>query len=273
MKAILPAAGFGTRFLPISKAVPKEMLPLGAKPVIQLVVEEAVAAGVDEIIIVISEGKEIIRQFFEPAPALCKHLRSVGKNAEAESLEHLSEMARFSFCYQPEMRGLGDAVLCGADLVGNEPFAVMLADTVIHGTSPLSTMRSVLESSGRSVVALERCAPERVSRYGIVGGREIEPGIVEISGMVEKPSLSDAPQVTTLSGEQGHFAFAARYFFQPGILDTLRRCAPGKNGEIQLTDAMRDLLGTSGFHGVISEGTRLDIGNPGGLAAALPLFA
>lgn len=269
MKAILPAAGFGTRFLPVTKAVPKEMLPLGAKPVIQHVVEEAAAAGFDEVLIIISRGKEIIRRYFEPDPDLEAQLEKAGKHREAGLVRSLSQIAAISFAYQPEMRGLGDAVRCGRDFAGNDPFAVLLADTVIEGPSPLGRMREACLTRGLGSVAMEPCPPERVSRYGVAGGHEVEPGVFQLDEMIEKPAPDEAPRLVRRDGSAGHFAFAARYLFTPEIFDALDRVPPGKGGELQLTDAMREVMRKNGFLGVLSEGRRLDIGNPAGLAAAL----
>ena len=269
MKAVLPAAGWGTRFLPISKAIPKEMLPLGAKPVIQYAVEEAVAAGCDEIAIVINRSKECIRRYFEPDIALEAILQAAGKCAELETLRQPAALARFHFIYQPEMRGLGDAVCLAREWVGGEPFAVLLADTVIAGPSPLTRMVETLRRTGRSCVALEPCQTDRVQRYGIAGGRALETGIFELDRMEEKPSLEQAPRLIAADGSELPFhAFAARYVFTPAIFDALATCQPGRNGEIQLTDAMRTVLAAEGFHGVPLQGRRLDIGNPRGLLEA-----
>jgi UTP--glucose-1-phosphate uridylyltransferase len=273
MKAILPAAGFGTRFLPITKVIPKEMLPLGAKPVIQFVVEEAVAAGFDELLIVINRDKELIRRYFEPAGDLEGHLEATGKGAAAKELRSLHEMARFRFVYQPEMRGLGDAIFCARDFAGDDPFAVLLADTVLHGESPLGAMLAAFEQVGHSAVALEPCPAERVGRYGIAGGTETLPGRFALDALIEKPAIQEAPRVGRLDGSTPHFAVAARYLFTPAIFDALGRCQPGKGGEIQLTDAMREVLETAGFSGIESPGKRLDIGNPAGLLAAQNLLA
>jgi len=268
MKAILPAAGFGTRFLPITKVIPKEMLPLGSKPVIQHVVEEALAAGFDEILIIISESKEIIRQYFEPMPKLERHLLDLGKGELVEQLRRLHDMADFRFAYQPEMKGLGDAILCAEAFAGADDFAVLLADTVIHGTSPLAAMRDCLQQDGTSAVSMEPCPADKLARYGVAGGSETRPGMLRLDQMVEKPGAANAPQVRMLDGSSAHFAFAARYVFKNAIMDCLRDCPPGLNGEIQLTDAMRSLMETDGFCGILSEARRLDIGGPDGFLAA-----
>ena len=269
MKAVLPAAGWGTRFLPISKAVPKEMLPLGAKPVIHYVVEEAVAAGCTEILIIINRSKESIRRYFEPDPFFEDILKNAGKAAELAAFQSPTRLAKFQFIDQPEMRGLGDAVLMAREFIGNEPFAVLLADTVITGESPLRRMVGLTRETGRSCVALEQCPLDRVKRYGIAGGSVAGEGIFHLDAMEEKPAPESAPRLRETGGTLlPHHAFAARYVFTPAILSALERCPPGRNGEIQLTDAMRSVLQSEGFNGVKLAGRRLDIGDPKGLIEA-----
>ncbi len=278
-KAIIPAAGFGTRFLPISKTVPKEMLPVGDKPVIQYVVEEAVEAGLTEILIVISRGKEAIPDYFARNPELERRLESTGKGDLAAGLRRLSEMARIHYIYQNEMKGLGDAVLQGRAFAGDEPFGVLLGDTFItpakgggRSSATLARLLETLMERKTSAVAVEPVPADRVARYGVAGGEEIAPGIFQVGQMVEKPEPGMAPAVRLLSGESGpsrHYAFAARYVFTPGLFAELEQTVPGKNGEIQLTDAMTALMDKEGFHAVELDGVRRDIGNPEGLRQAL----
>ncbi len=273
MKAVLPAAGWGTRFLPISKAVPKEMLPLGAKPVIHYVAQEAAAAGCTDILIIINQSKESIRRYFEPDPVFEAMLEKAGKHAELAEFRTPATLARFQFLYQPEMRGLGDAVLLARDFVGNEPFAVLLADTVIAGESPLARMVELSTRTHRSCVAMEECPSERVSRYGIAGGVLDSDGIYQLDSMEEKPAPDAAPRIRRADGTAlRHHAFAARYVFTPEIFPALAQCPAGRNGEIQLTDAMRMTMGKQGFFGVPFSGRRLDIGNPKGLLEAADLM-
>lgn len=268
MKAVLPAAGWGTRFLPISKAVPKEMLPLGAKPVIHYVAEEAAAAGCTDILVIINQSKESIQRYFEPDPFFEGILEKAGKYAELAEFRKPAGLARFQFVIQPEMRGLGDAVLLAREFVGDEPFAVLLADTVIAGASPLSRMVELTRRTGRSCVALEECPLDRVGRYGIAGGVR-EEGLFHLDTMEEKPTLESAPILRQSDGSTlPPRAFAARYVFTPAIFAALDGCPPGRNGEIQLTDAMRMVMETQGFFGVALDGRRLDIGNPRGLIEA-----
>jgi len=269
VKAVLPAAGWGTRFLPISKAVPKEMLPLGSKPVIHYVAEEAAAAGCTDILVIINQSKESIRRYFEPDPFFEGILEKAGKHAELVEFRKPASLARFQFVFQPEMRGLGDAVLLAKEFAGDEPFAVLLADTVIAGASPLTRMLEVTNRTGHSCVALEECPLDRVSRYGIAGGIVEQEGLFRLDAMEEKPSLDCAPRLRQSDGSVlPPRAFAARYVFTPAIFPALEHCPPGRNGEIQLTDAMRTVMKSQGFFGVPLGGQRLDIGNPRGLIEA-----
>jgi UTP--glucose-1-phosphate uridylyltransferase len=274
MKAILPAAGFGTRFLPLAKAVPKEMLPLGNRPVIHFVVEEAVAAGCDEILIILSRGKEAIPTYFTPNPDLERHLEETGKTRELAAVQALARLGRIHYTYQPVMRGLGDAVRQAKEFVGNDPvFAVLLADTVMHGGSPLPAMLAAWQRHAQPSVALEPCPAEKVSRYGVAGGRQLEPDVFALSQLVEKPSPEAAPRLLDAAGATlPYHAFAARYLFTPEIFDCLDTTAAGYGGEVQVTDAMEQLRARRGFLGVRWPGRRLDIGHPAGLLEAARLM-
>jgi UTP--glucose-1-phosphate uridylyltransferase len=274
MKAVLPAAGFGTRFLPLAKAVPKEMLPLGDRPVIHYVVEEAVAAGFDEILIILGRGKEAIAAYFTPDPDLERHLRETGKMRELAAVQALSRLGRIHYTYQPSMRGLGDAVRQAREFVGDDPvFAVLLADTVMHGGSPLPAMLDAWKRHRQPSVALEPCAAEKVSRYGVAGGRQLEPGVFALSQLVEKPHPEQAPRLMDGAGNLlPHHAFAARYLLTPEIFGLLDATGAGYGGEVQVTDAMEQLRAARGFLGVRWPGRRLDIGNPAGLLEAARLM-
>ena len=276
-KAVLPAAGLGTRFLPIAKAVPKEMLPIGDKPVIHYVVAEAVAAGFTDILIVVSRDKTAIVDYFDRAPELESRLRATGREEQADELVRIANQARFHFIRQGEMKGLGDAVLRARGFVGEEAFALLLADTVIVDgndrpgkAAALQALAAARADTGFSAVAVEPVPAEKVGRYGVVGGEECSPGRFVLDAMVEKPSPEDAPSVRMLSKEAGYggWAFAARYLFNAGIFRHLESTRPGKNGEIQLTDAMAGLMKEEGFCGCRLPGHRLDIGNPAGLFEA-----
>ena len=255
--AVIPAAGFGTRFLPASKAVPKEMIPLVDKPVIQYVVEEAVEAGFDRIAIVISKGKESIIQHFSPAEELEKRLEKTGKKELLKEIRSLSTMAEISFIYQNELKGLGDAVLRAKEFVGSEPFAVLLGDTVLRSTgekSVIGQLKEVYEKTSSSVVAAEHVPAEKISKYGIIDGTAV-PGnekTLLIRSMVEKPDADKAPS---------DLAVASRYLFTADIFEELENTPPGKGGEIQLTDAMCALLKKQKMFARIIDGKRYDLGN------------
>jgi UTP--glucose-1-phosphate uridylyltransferase len=255
-KAVIPAAGYGTRFLPIAKSVPKEMLPLVDRPVIQYVVEEAVASGIEDILIVISRSKRSLEEHFHPAPELEAELELKGRLQELSSLQSLNNLARIHYIWQAKMGGLGDAILHARDHVGNEPFAVLLGDTVTTTTDssrPLTRqLADLVESHGGSAVALQEVAPENVSRYGILGGTEIAPGVIRANRFVEKPAPEAAPS---------RLAVSARYVLSPAIFDHLKKVPVGKGGELQLTDAMASLMTQEPLHGLRFDGQRHDIGN------------
>jgi UTP--glucose-1-phosphate uridylyltransferase len=255
-KAVIPAAGYGTRFLPISKAVPKEMLPLVDRPVIQYVVEEAVASGIEDILIVISRSKRSLEEHFHPAHELEAELEAKGRLEDLRSLQSLNHLARIHFIWQSRMGGLGDAILHARDHVGQEPFAVLLGDTVVttaDSSRPLTRqLADVVETHGGSAVALQEVPEEKVSRYGILGGQEIQPGLFRASQFIEKPSPEQAPS---------RLAVSARYVLSPAIFDHLRKVPTGKGGELQLTDAMASLMQDEPLHGLRFDGQRHDIGN------------
>jgi UTP--glucose-1-phosphate uridylyltransferase len=255
-KAVIPAAGYGTRFLPIAKSVPKEMLPLVDRPVIQYVVEEAVASGIEDILIVISRSKRSLEEHFHPSPELEAELELKGRLQELSSLRSLNNLARIHYIWQAKMGGLGDAILHARDHVGNEPFAVLLGDTVTTTTDssrPLTRqLADLVETHGGSAVALQEVAPENVSRYGILGGTEIAPGVIRANRFVEKPAPEAAPS---------RLAVSARYVLSPAIFDHLIKVPVGKGGELQLTDAMASLMTQEPLHGLRFDGQRHDIGN------------
>ncbi len=255
-KAVIPAAGYGTRFLPIAKAVPKEMLPLVDKPVIQHVVEEAVASGITDILIVISRSKRAIEEHFHPAFELESELLGKGRMGDLEALKELQNMARIHFVWQARMGGLGDAVMHAREHVGDEPFAVLLGDTVVTTKDASRTvtrqLADIVEARGGSAVALQEVAAEMVGRYGILGGEELSPGLIRATQFVEKPKVEDAPS---------RLAVSARYVLSPAIFECLERTPPGKGGELQLTDAMAMLMKSEPLFGLRYDGKRHDIGN------------
>lgn len=252
-KAVIPAAGFGTRFLPASKSQPKEMLPIVDTPVIQYVVEEAVSAGITDILMIIGKGKRAVEEHFDRNFELESELQAKGKLEELEAIRHISEIADIHFVWQKELRGLGDAILCARHHVGDEPFAILLGDTLVESGTPVTQqLLTTYERYGESVVALEEVPDERVGRYGIMKGSPIQDGVYLVEDFIEKPDPSQAPS---------NLAIAGRYVFTPEIFDYLKDTKPGKNNEIQLTDAMRRLVASRAFYGLRFDGRRYDVGN------------
>ena len=260
-KVVLPVAGMGTRFLPASKAVPKVLLPVVDKPLIQYAVEEARAAGIDEFIFVTGRGESAIKDHFQHDRALDAHLAARGDDgALAAAASAVLEPGAARFVRQEEPLGLGHAVLCARDLVGDEPFAVLLPDELLLGAPPcLAELVSVHGKSGGSVVALAEVPQAETGRYGIVEVAAEEGSTVTVSGMVEKPDPARAPSRLALIG---------RYVLQPGIFARLAAQAPGAGGEIQLTDAMAAMVREAPFHGVRYTGRRFDCGSPAGYLQA-----
>lgn len=264
-KAVFPAAGLGTRFLPATKASPKEMLPLVDKPLIQYVVEEAVASGVESVIVVTGRGKAAIEDHFDVSFELEKLLEERGKPDELRAMRAISEMARVSYVRQQEALGLGHAVLQARDLVGDEPFAVMLSDDIIDSQTPaLKQLLNVYEKYNAPVVAVFEVPGEAISRFGVIDGEEVEPGVFKIKDMVEKPAFADAPSDLAIIG---------RYVLTPDIFDEIEKTTPGAIGEIQITDAMRSLLKKRPFYAVRFEGTRYDAGDKLGFLIATVQYA
>ena len=264
-KAVFPAAGLGTRFLPATKASPKEMLPLVDKPLIQYVVEEAVASGVESVIIVTGRGKAAIEDHFDVSFELEKLLEERGKLEELKAMRAISEMARVSYVRQQEALGLGHAVLQARDLVGDEPFAVMLSDDIIDSETPaLKQLLDVYERYDAPVVAVFEVEGEAISRFGVIDGEEVADSVYKIKDMVEKPSFADAPSDLAIIG---------RYVLTPDIFDEIEKTAPGAIGEIQITDAMRSLLKKRPFYAVRFKGRRYDAGDKLGFLIATVEFA
>jgi UTP--glucose-1-phosphate uridylyltransferase len=252
-KAVIPAAGFGTRLLPASKSQPKEMLPIVDTPVIQYVVEEIVSAGITDILMIIGKGKRAIEEHFDRNFELEAELEAKQRTAELEAIRRISSLANVHFVWQKQLNGLGDAVSYARQHVGKEPFVLLLGDTLVESNpSVTSQMIAAFDRFGESVVVLEEVDPSKVSRYGIISGREIDSGLYLIDDFVEKPSPDEAPS---------NLAIAGRYAFTPEIFDHLDQIEPGKNNEIQLTDAMRLLVKRRAMYGIPLQGTRYDIGN------------
>jgi UTP--glucose-1-phosphate uridylyltransferase len=264
-KAVFPAAGLGTRFLPATKASPKEMLPLVDKPLIQYVVEEAVASGIESVIIVTGRGKAPIEDHFDISFELEKLLEERGKIELLKEMRAISEMARIGYVRQREALGLGHAVLQARNFVDNEPFAVMLSDDIIDSETPaLQQLLDVYEKYDAPVVATMQVEGEAISRFGAIDGEEVEDGVFKIKDMVEKPLLSEAPSDLAIIG---------RYVLTPDIFDEIEKTSPGAIGEIQITDAMRSLLKKRPFYAVRFKGTRHDAGDKLGFLIATVEFA
>ena len=264
-KAVFPAAGLGTRFLPATKASPKEMLPLVDKPLIQYVVEEAVASGIEAILIVTGRDKNAIEDHFDISFELEHLLRERGKTELLKQVRAVSELARISYVRQREALGLGHAILQGRDFVGNEPFAVMLADDIVDAEIPaLKQMLRVYERFDAPVIGTMRVAGEAISRFGVLDAEEIDEGVFRVRDMVEKPPFAEAPSDLAIIG---------RYILTPDIFPEIERTPRGAGGEIQITDAMRALLKQRPFYAVRFDGTRHDAGDKLGFLIATVEFA
>ena len=253
-KAIIPAAGFGTRFLPFTKTVPKELIPVVDKPTLQYVVEEAAASGITDILMVVSTGKNAIQEHFNPNFDLETRLQETGKDDLLSELREINNLANIHYIYQQELNGLGHAVLQGKSFVGNEPFAILLGDTITTSDySPvISQLISAYEKTNSSVVALEEVPMEKVSRYGVIDGEDMNGGLYKVKNFVEKPAIEEAPS---------NLVIASRYIFTPEIFECLENTPRGKGNEIQLTDAMHGMLKEHDMYGLKFDGRRHDIGN------------
>jgi UTP--glucose-1-phosphate uridylyltransferase len=264
-KAVFPAAGLGTRFLPATKASPKEMLPLVDKPLIQYVVEEAVASGIDSVIIVTGRGKSAIEDHFDVSFELEAVLGERGKEEDLRQVREITDMVRVSYVRQREALGLGHAVLQARDLVGDEPFAVMLSDDIIDSKTPaLKQLIDVYEKYDAPVLATMQVAGEAISRFGALDVEEVTDGVYRIKDMVEKPPPGQAPSDLAIIG---------RYVLTPDIFEEIESTRPGAVGEIQITDAMRRLLKKRDFYAVRFEGKRYDAGDKLGFLIATVEFA
>jgi UTP--glucose-1-phosphate uridylyltransferase len=239
--------------LPAAKAVPKELLPVLDKPVIQYVVEEAAGAGIEDVLLVVSREKRAVEDHFDRNPELEERLRDAGKDSLLASVAELAGRVKIHSTRQPRQLGLGDAVLQAERHVGGEAFLCLLGDTIFSEGVPARQLAAAHAEFGGTIIGLEEVPPEKVSRYGIVGGTPVREGVLKLDTLVEKPSIDLAPS---------RLAIAARYVLSPGIFACLRNTAPGAGGEIQLTDALRALLLREPVHGVILRGRRHDVGNP-----------
>jgi len=265
-KAVFPVAGLGTRFLPATKVVPKEMLPVVDRPLIHYAVEEAKAAGVEHFVFITGRGKDAIEDYFDHAFELEANLERSGKKADIALLAAgLPEAGAISFVRQQEPAGLGHAVWCARDVVGDEPFAVILPDDLVMAKTPcLKQLIDVHSDKGGNVVAVENVPRDQVNRYGVLDIAHDDGRLAAVKGLVEKPAPEKAPSTLSIIG---------RYVLQPEIFEMLGRKERGAGGEIQLTDAMAKLIGRQPFHGLRFEGTRYDCGNKLGFLQANVAFA
>lgn len=266
-KAVFPAAGLGTRFLPATKAIPKEMLPVVDKPIIQYGVEEAIAAGCDQIIIVTGRGKTVIEDHFDISVELESQLESRGKHDLLAMARQISNLGRVAYIRQKEAMGLGHAVLMARDLVGDEPFAVILPDDVIDSQTPcLKQMIDVFNNVQSSILATQVVEGPAISAYGVLQGKPTTKNsrVMEVKGLIEKPKLADAPSKNAIIG---------RYILTPRIFELLEKTPLGAGGELQLTDALRSLLNHEKIYGFSFEGIRYDAGDKLGFLKATVEFA
>lgn len=259
-KAVIPAAGLGTRFLPATKATPKEMLPIVDKPTIQYIVEEALAAGIEDILVITGRSKRAIEDHFDRSIELEMNLKEHGKEKELEVVRKISDI-RIHYIRQKEPRGLGHAILCAQQFIGDEPFAVLLGDDVVDAKVPaLKQLIDVYEKTGSSVLGVQEVPLEKVSSYGIVASHATdEPRTFTVSDMVEKPAVEDAPSCLAVLG---------RYVINPEIFAILEKTEPGRGGEIQLTDALKVLAEQQTMYAYNFEGRRYDVGDKQGFLEA-----
>ncbi|MGV3026491.1 UTP--glucose-1-phosphate uridylyltransferase GalU [Clostridium thermobutyricum] len=264
-KAIIPAAGLGTRFLPATKAQPKEMLPIVDKPTIQYIIEEAVASGIEEILIITGRNKKCIEDHFDKSIELEMELEKSGKEELLELVKDISSMVDIHYIRQKEPKGLGHAIHCAKTFVGNEPFAVLLGDDVVYNEKPcLKQLMECYEEYKTSILGVQTVLEENVSKYGIVNGIHIEDRVYKVKDLVEKPSVEEAPS---------NIAILGRYIITPQIFDILENTKPGKGGEIQLTDALKTLISQEAMYAYNFEGKRYDVGDKLGFLEATIEFA
>lgn len=261
-KAVIPVAGFGTRFLPATKSTPKEMLPIVDKPIIQFIVEEAVNSGIETIVFITGRHKRAIEDYFDYTPELEFTLKRAGKDEFVEKIREISNMADFVYVRQKEQLGLGHAILSAEHVIGNEPFAVLLGDElIINDERPaLKQLIDVFNKFSKSVIGTMEVKREETGKYGIVDGMEVEEDIKLVKYLVEKPSPEEAPSTDAITG---------RYILTPKIFDMLKKTPFGKGGELQLTDALLKLLDVEAIYSVEMEGKRYDTGNKYGYLEAI----
>ena len=267
-KAVIPAAGFGTRFLPATKATPKEMLPIVDKPTIQYIVEEALASGIEDILIISGHAKRAIEDHFDSTPILEENLKAKGKIDLLKMVQEISEI-NVHYIRQKHMRGLGDAILCARAFVDNEPFAVLLGDDVVYNPKPqppaLKQLMDMYTQTGATILGCQKVPKEKVSSYGIVAGEPtINEQLMKVSDMIEKPSVEEAPSQMAVLG---------RYIITPDVFEVLQNTKPGKGGEVQLTDALKVMAKRENVYAYNFTGKRYDVGDKLGFLKATVEFA
>ncbi len=264
-KAIIPAAGLGTRFLPATKAQAKEMLPIVDKPTLQYIIEEAIASGIEEILIVTGRNKKCIEDHFDRSVELELELEKKGKSAMLEMVQDISNMVNIHYIRQKEPKGLGHAVHCAKSFIGNEPFAVLLGDDIVDAKTPcLKQMINAYDEYKTSILGVQQVDKDKVNKYGILDVKHIEDRVYKVKDMVEKPAIEEAPS---------NIAILGRYIITPAIFDILENQEPGKGGEIQLTDALQTLATKEAIYAYNFEGRRYDVGDKLGFLEATVDFA
>ena len=264
-KAVIPAAGLGTRFLPATKAQPKEMLPIVDKPTLQYIIEEAVASGIEEILIITGKNKKSIEDHFDKSVELELELEQKGKTELLEIVRNISKMINIYYIRQKEPKGLGDAIYCARSFIGDEPFAVMLGDDIVDNDVPcLKQLMSAYEEYRTTILGVQTVAPEDANKYGIIEAKYIEDRVYKVKDLVEKPELDKAPS---------NIAILGRYIITPEIFDILEDLPAGKGGEVQLTDALKTLSKKEAMYAYEFEGRRYDVGDKLGFLEATVDFA
>ncbi|MBZ2175371.1 UTP--glucose-1-phosphate uridylyltransferase GalU [Schnuerera sp. xch1] len=264
-KAVIPAAGLGTRFLPATKAQPKEMLPIVDKPTLQYIVEEAVDSGIEEILIINGRNKTSIENHFDKSVELELELEKKGKDELLKVVRNISDMVNIHYIRQKEPLGLGHAIHCAKSFIGDEPFAVLLGDDVVYADKPcLKQMIQAYDEYKTTILGVQEVPKEDTNKYGIVDGRFIEDRVYKVKGLVEKPDIEEAPSNVAILG---------RYIINPAIFKILENTKPGKGGEIQLTDALKELAKKEAMYAYSFEGRRYDVGNKQGFLEATVEYA
>lgn len=264
-KAIIPAAGLGTRFLPATKAQPKEMLPIVDKPTLQYIIEEAIASGIEEILIIIGRNKKSIEDHFDKSIELELELEKSGKTEMLDMVRHISDMINIQYIRQKEPRGLGHAILCAKSFIGDEPFAVILGDDIVDSKTPcLKQLIDIYYEYNTTIIGVQKIDKKDVNKYGIIQGKYIDENIHLIKDLVEKPDIETAPS---------NIAILGRYILKPDIFRILENQKPGKNNEIQLTDALKTLCESQAMYAFEFEGKRYDVGEKFGFLQATVEFA